>query len=268
MLKIYFKKIFSFLKLLWIIEIINFQKQKYTYKRKNEQFKIENPSIKMPPDFYMYETFALDYHKIYFGGQETAKWIIDHFKNYLEFKNKKILDWGCGSGRVLRHLSSFVDKSNTIYGTDYNKKYTNWCKENIKDAHVVNNELTPPLNYKKDSFDAIYGISIVTHLSKKMHHLWFKELHRVLKKDGLLLLTTHGLCFKEKLTLKEQYSFDQGTLIEHKHKVEGNRLFATYQPPKFITRICIDKGFKIVKHIEGELKNKKPQQDVWILQKN
>lgn len=267
MLKIYFKKTVTYLRLLPIIEKINFQRQKILNRKKNEQFRIENPSIKMPPDYYMYETFALDYHKIYFGGQETAKWVIDHFKHYIEFKNKKILDWGCGSGRVIRHLPTYIDKSNSIYGTDYNDKYVKWCAENIKSVQIENNKLEPPLNYQKDMFDAIYGISIVTHLSEEMHYLWLAELHRVLKKDGILLLTTHGICFKEKLTQKEQQQFDMGTLIEHTYKIEGNRLFSAYQSPKFFTEICLEKGFKIVKYIKGELKNKKPQQDVWILQK-
>lgn len=268
MLKVYIKKIFLFCRLLPIVEKVNFQRAKLINLKKNRNFSFENPTIILPPDYYMYETFALDYHKIYYGGLETAEWVTNHFKNHFEFKNKKILDWGCGSGRIIRHISTFIDNSNSIIGTDYNLKYTTWCKENTKNVTINNNELTPPLKYKNSSFDAIYGISIVTHLSEKMHHLWLEELHRTLKKGGFLLLTTHGTCFKTKLTQKEQQLFDTGFLIEHKYRIEGNRLFASYQSPKFFTKICLEKGFKIVKHEKGNIANNKAQQDVWILQKN
>lgn len=267
MFKIYLKKIFASLGLLPLIEKINYQKLKYKNTKKNLEFTKKNPSIVMPPDYFMYETFALDYHKIYFGGLETAQWIIDHFTNHLKFEGKKILDWGCGSGRIIRHIPSIIDKSNSIYGTDYNPAYATWCQNNIQNVIIQSNKLSPPLNYEKDFFDAIYGISIVTHLSEEMHELWIEELHRILKRNGYLLLTTHGKCYKEKLTSKEKELFDAGKLVEHTYKTEGNRLFAAYQPASFFKNLCESKGFKIIKHIEESKRNNKPQQDVWILQK-
>lgn len=267
MLKVYLKKLFSSVGALHIIEKVNFQRQKFINAKKNQQFLIKNPSIKMPPDYFMYETFALDYNKIYFGGLETANWIINHLKKHITFSNKSILDWGSGSGRVLRHIPNIIDDSNTVFGTDYNKEYTKWSKQNIKNVTIKKNDLNPPLQFKDNFFNAIYGISIFTHLSEKMHHQWFKELHRVLKKDGVILLTTHGECFKGKLTKKEQKKFDSGKLIEHSYKKEGNRLYASYQNPIFIKELCKSNGFNILEHIEEGLRNNKPQQDVWILQK-
>lgn len=267
MIKVYLKKIFSHLRLLSIIESLNFQRQKSSNAIKNKQFLIDNPTIKMPPDYFMYETFALDYHKIYFGGKETANWIINHFQKHIDFSHKNILDWGCGSGRVLRHLPNIINNTNKIYGTDYNKEYTDWCKQYIENVTIRENKLSPPLQFEENFFDAIYGISIFTHLSEKMHHIWIKELFRVLKKGGILLLTTHGECFRNKLTKKEQKKFDVGILIEHTYKKEGNRLYASYQHPKFLNKLFKLHGFKLLEHIEEKVRNNKPQQDVWILQK-
>lgn len=267
MIKVYIKKTLSFFKLLYLFEKINFLKQKFVNRKKNRKFLVENPSIKMPPNYFMYETFNLDYHKIYFGGEETANWLINHFKKYIDFNNKSILDWGCGSGRVLRHLPKIIGASNKVYGTDYNSKYSKWCNENIQNVIVKENRLTPPLNYKDGFFDALYGISIFTHLSEQNHHLWFKELNRVLKKDGIILISTHGRFFKGKLTNHEQSLFDEGKLVEHTYKVEGNRLFVAYQPSEFMQFLSELYGFKILDHIEEGIRNKKPQQDVWILQK-
>ncbi len=41
----------------------------------------------------------------------------------------------------------------------------------------------------------IHAISIFMHLSETMHYAWINELYRILKKDGILIFTTHGeLC--------------------------------------------------------------------------
>ena len=69
--------------------------------------------------------------------------------------------------------------------------------------------------------DIIYGISIFTHLSEKMHFSWTKELTRVLKNDGILFLTTHGDAHKFKLLPKEQVIYENGNLVVHGYKKEG-----------------------------------------------
>ncbi len=267
-MKVLIKKAISKLSLLNLFEKINFYRIKFKNKKKNTIFLKKYPTIKMPNDYFMYETFNLDYHKVYFGGKETANWIINHFQKYMDFSHKNILDWGCGSGRVLRHLPNIINKTNKVFGTDYNKEYTNWCKQHIENVTIKENLLSPPLQFEENFFDAIYGISIFTHLSEKMHQLWFKELHRVTKKSGIIILTTHGKCFRNKLTKKEQKKFDAGLLIEHTFKKEGNRLYASYQPPTFFKQLCKTYGFDVLEHIAGSIKNHKPQQDVWILQKN
>jgi len=250
------------------MEKLNFQVKKIKNRRINTAFKKENPFVALPPDYYMYETFALDYSKIYFGGLETATWIVDHFEKHIIFKDKCLLDWGCGSGRVIRHLPSILDTSNKVYGTDYNLDYVRWCQNNIVGADIRQNKLSPPLSFEEDFFDAIYGISIFTHLSQRMHFAWMKELNRVINENGILLLTTHGNSFREKLSKNERQLFDSGELVEHSYKIEGNRLYASYQSPMFFEKLCITNGFKILEHIKGEKKNNKPQQDVWILRRN
>jgi len=57
-------------------------------------------------------------------------------------------------------------------------------------------------------------------------------------------------------------------LIEHTYKIEGNRLYASYQSPLFFKDLCLASGFDILEHIAGENKKNNPEQDVWILQKN
>ena len=266
MKKVFIKKIIAKFNLLPLVEQVNFYRQKWIHRKANAAFKKNNPDIKLPPDFYLYETFNLNYDKFYTAGKPTAEWLVNHLKPYKNFKNSAILDWGCGTGRIIRHLPTVLDKSNSFYGTDYNKKYVKWCSENLKNINFKLNDLNPPLSYKDNFFDVVYGISIFTHLSKELHASWMKELFRVLKNGGVLFLTTHGNAHRFKLLPEEQKLYDKGNLIEHDYKKEGNRLFASYQSPEFFINLCKENNLKVLKHLGGKMKNNHPQQDVWILE--
>ncbi|MCH2033620.1 MAG: class I SAM-dependent methyltransferase [Tenacibaculum sp.] len=267
MKKIVIKRVLANLQLLPLVEQINFQRQKLKNKKSNNAFKKANPTVKLPPDFYIYETFQLNYEKFYTNGIPTAKWLFELISQFKKLDNVSILDWGCGTGRVLRHLPSIAGNNNRYFGCDYNPKYVKWCSENLENIDFKLNEVTPPLEYENKKFDLVYGISIFTHLSLEQHHTWFEELHRILKPNGILFLTTHGNAHQFKLTDKESIKYDKGELIVHDFKKEGNRLFSSYQPESFMTEITERYNLSTLKHIPGEITNGKPQQDVWIFKK-
>jgi len=236
-----------------------------TYTLRKHFFK-ENKDIKLPPPYYIYETFNLDYFSFYNKSIETAKWLIDYFEKYKKLENLNILDWGCGPGRIIRHLPSFSNESCEFYGTDYNQKYISWCKKNIPDVSFNENKLYPPLPYNEMMFDIIYGISIFTHLSNQMHYAWFIELMRVLKPEGILFLTLQGNAFKEKLTDTERIRYEKGELIVKSNTKEGHRTFSAYQPASFVKELVGSN--EILEHVPGDIKFGKPQQDIWIIKKS
>ena len=63
----------------------------------------------------------------------------------------RILDFGCGCGRMLRWWSDLPDTS--VHGCDYNAELVSWCNANLGFAEVRANELSPPLPYEDGSFD-------------------------------------------------------------------------------------------------------------------
>ena len=76
----------------------------------------------------MFESFGLNYKEYYFGGIETAKYLIQHLNNYIEFKSLSILEWGCGPARIIRHFPKLIKFDCRYFATDYNPKSINWCK--------------------------------------------------------------------------------------------------------------------------------------------
>jgi len=135
-------------------------------------------------------------------------------------KDSRILDFGCGCGRVISWLI-YLYEGSCFYGTDIDKEAISWCQNNISEIGDFSvNENIPPFIYPDDYFSCIYSISVFTHLPEDMQFEWLKELHRVTKKNGLLMLSIHGeQLFPDSYhKLKKQfiengffYSIDQGT---------------------------------------------------------
>lgn len=247
-------------------DYFRFWLEKFRNRKKNRNFLNNNPGVKLPPDYLIYESFQLDYQKYFSDSEDTARWLAGILRKHIELSGVKILDWGCGPGRVVRHLSRFTGPQTDFFGTDYNATSIAWCTENLPGIRFNQNSLAARLPYENNFFDVIYGISVFTHLSEKMHFAWFNELFRVLKPGGILLFTTQGENFREKLTANELTAFDEGRLVVRGKTKEGHRTYSAFHPKKFMEELFAQT--EIRKHIE-----RKPEnggwlpQDVWILRK-
>ena len=217
-----------------------------TYSLRRQFFK-ENPNIKLPPAYYIYETFNLNYYSFYNSSKDTAKWLVSFFERYTKLQDINILDWGCGPGRVIRHLPDLTDETCQFHGTDYNRRYIEWCNKNIEGVTFSSNKLTPPLSYEDNFFEIVYGISIFTHLSERMHWAWFDELVRVIKPGGILIITLQGLVFRAKLTDTEKREFDRGNLVNRSKTKEGHRTFSAFHPSSFVQELV--KNHEVLEHV-------------------
>ncbi len=253
-------------RLLFFTDFIRFQIHRIKHRADNQIFIKNNPTIKLPPDYLLYESFAIEYSAYFYGGRESAEDLFKYFSKYKSQKDLNVLDWGCGPGRIIRHMPNLFDTGCGFYGTDYNSKSINWCFNNIPNIEFSHNNLFPPLNYTNNLFDIIYGISIFTHLSMEMHFAWINELHRILKKDGIILLTTAGKAFKTRLTRNEISQFENGNLIIRDKVKEGHRTFTAIHPVKFMQELFSD--FEILEHIERDPVDNYIPQDIWIIKKN
>lgn len=249
--------------ILYYTDKIRFYLHYIKKSKERKKFKKENPQIQLPPSYLIYESFNLNYYKYYFDGKSSAIWLLDHLKQYHELKNLNILDWGCGPARIIRHLPELLEKSCSIYGTDYNPKTIEWNRKMLTGINFNLNDTNPPLPYVENSFDIVYGISIFTHLTEHLHYEWFNELTRITKNNGIIFLTLHGNVFKSKLTPFEQKIFDKGNLLIKGNTKIGHRTFTAFHPVSFVKKLI--GNHQILEHIEGEIKNGRPQQDVWII---
>ncbi|MEO7724118.1 MAG: class I SAM-dependent methyltransferase [Chthoniobacterales bacterium] len=102
---------------------------------------------------------------------------------------ERVLDFGCGCGRVLRCLGPHSG----FFATDIDPEAIAWGQASLPNlaTFAVNGD-RPPLSYESDTFDFIYAISVFTHLPEDLEQLWLEELRRVARPGGTLLLTVHG----------------------------------------------------------------------------
>jgi SAM-dependent methyltransferase len=160
-----------------------------------------------------------------------------------------ILDFGCGCGRVARHWAELEGPE--LHGCDYNPELVQWCGANLLFMAFRVNEAGPPVPYEDASFDLVYAISILTHLTEPLADTWIAEFGRILKPGGLLLVTTHGDKFRDRLTGDEPDRYDRGEMVVQRSRMAGKNACAAYHPPAYVTGRLLS-GFELVTSVTGE----------------
>ena len=100
------------------------------------------------------------------GKVQMAQLVNTLEKNDISFSGlNHILDFGCGCGRLIRHLRILsANGRQRLYGIDYNDELIGWCRNNLNFAECDTNTLSPPLKYGDSYFDFILARSVLTHL--------------------------------------------------------------------------------------------------------
>lgn len=264
-MKAVFSKLLRDLKLIYLADKLRFLLAKNKNAKRNREFQMLHPDFAFPPDYLMYESFHLDYKSYYNSGASSADFLLNLFKKYGNVIDAKILDWGCGPARVVRHIPAKLHTHTGIFATDYNPETIAWNRKNIKDVDFNLNTLDAILPYEDSFFDFVYGISIFTHLSERMHFEWRNEISRIIKKEGILIVTMQGNIFKTILTESEIKDFEADKLVVRGNVKEGHRTYSAFHPDQFVKNLFNE--FDIMEHQKSYLNDGKPQQDVWVLKK-
>lgn len=124
-------------------------------------------------------------------GARAARTLLKAIEAHTALPVQRVLDWGCGPGRVAVHLHGKLD----LYGCDVDAEAIAWANANISDGAFRVNELYPPLPYDDAAFDAVIALSVMTHLDRYIQKTWLKEISRVLKPGGTFVASVHGETF-------------------------------------------------------------------------
>ena len=218
----------------------------------------------VPPPRMVHKIIARGWAEQYWNmGADQAQEIVDTLGKYdvdpLSFEH--ILDFGCGCGRVLRHFASLTKAR--LSGSDYNAKLVRWCKRKLPLADFNINGLQPPLQYKDETFDFIYLISVLTHMGGNLQKQWITELRRILRPGGYMFFTTHGDQFISFLNEQQQQQLDAGEVVVIEKDKEGTNHFGSFQSHRNVEKELLD-GFELIAFVRGE---KELRQDTYIVKK-
>ena len=193
--------------------------------------------------------------------REITRYLADSGVEISSFNS--ILDFGCGCGRVTRHLAAL--EKPTIYGTDYNPLLISWCRQNLVFAQFDTNDLAPPLKYADNSMGFIFAGSVFTHLDEDLQKAWITELRRVLAPGGFLYFTTAGEQYLYKLDREQLRSFRSDELVMVNEESVGRNICLAVEPRRFVEKNLAE-GFEIIKHIPDGARGF-GHQDVYIMKK-
>ena len=131
---------------------------------------------------------------------ETGKLYHDAILKYCSLeRDERLLDIGCGIGRVAIHFMDYLDSGGGYEGFDIVKKGITWCRHKIskkypnfifKFVNLYNKEYNPKgvisatdfkFPYPDNSFDVVFATSVFTHMLPEACINYLNEIHRVLR---------------------------------------------------------------------------------------
>ncbi len=197
---------------------------------------------------------------IYFGETvETAEGLLGTLARHGVDTSKlnAILDFGCGTGRVIRQFRVLGPSLGPVrlVGVDINARQMAWCRRHLPFAEFAVNQPDLPLPYPDGTFDFAYSCSVLSYLTEPQQVAWARELRRVLKPGGHCWFSTRGAGYLSSLTESERAQFQAGQLVVSKPEFAGspNNYFLTgvYHPVAYV-RDTLAQGFDVVEHIAGK----------------
>jgi O-antigen biosynthesis protein len=217
-----------------------------------------------------------------FTGERFLPGVINDFKLEVEHlqrynsithlvRDKVVVDAACGEGYGSAILANFA---RTVYGLDISEDAIREAKEkyNKENLSYINSSIAT-LPFDDESVDVLVSFETIEHVEEPIQHAFLKEIKRVIKKDGILIMSTPNKYVYSKLAKYENefhikeffedefYSFLSSSFSHVKFFHQGFRICSLiednssnldviltspdYKPTgKYIVALCSDQPIK------------------------
>jgi len=129
----------------------------------------------------------MDFEKFYENNKTYIQYTDDRLRKIIKLvvnlQPTKILDIGCGSGYLINELSKSIKSE--FYGVDV------YSGNNRNDWIYKKADITNGIPFNDSQFDCVVCGEVIEHVPNP--DLLLKEINRVLRKDGYLIISTPNL---------------------------------------------------------------------------
>lgn len=161
---------------------------------------------------------------------------IQFMKEYLNFEGKRVLDLGCGGGLISEGLTQLSAK---VTGVDIEPRLIEVAKIHAEQQHLeIEYHAMNIEDFKGKPFDSIVCMEMLEHVENPGHII--SQCHRLLKKDGLLFLSTIHRTFKAYLELILMGEVVLGLLPRDTHD------YAHFIRPSELAKHLRQNGFRVI----------------------
>lgn len=142
---------------------------------------------------------SVTYDRFRRGGKPAAIFL-QAVKYIQKYKRGPFLDIGCGRGELTIYLARGGKKA---YGIDYSRAAIKICGEALKrekksvrdNTHFQIGDSTK-LKFRNNFFNGVFLLDVVEHLTPMQVIATLKEVHRVLRHGGILIIHTNNRYFE------------------------------------------------------------------------
>jgi SAM-dependent methyltransferase len=208
---------------------------KYGLLSDNVRMQREYPDVRFPPsDLATAALNHCDYRKYLESGLAHARFVMETIRKQTTDPDLTICEWGCGPGRIIRHLPSLDHGIAQLTGTDCHEATIDWCRKNLPGIEFLAHGMNPPFPLAAGSLDVVYCCAVFSHLDEPLHHAWVAEILRLLRPGGLLIASFNGSRLEDRLTADERNAYREGRLVVRHGGKEGEAGFVSFAGDRFI----------------------------------
>jgi ubiquinone/menaquinone biosynthesis C-methylase UbiE len=145
----------------------------------NQQYK-DSSNLDIRKNFHKkYSTNSIGY----------ADWILSNIRF---FKGCRVLEVGCGTGRLWENYPELIDTFSELVLTDISKGMVDIVRENYAGRNNIQIQAMDVLDmpFEENSFDIIVANSMLYHVNDV--ELALENIHRILRDNGIYYATTFG----------------------------------------------------------------------------
>lgn len=146
----------------------------------------------------------------------------------------RLLDIGCGVGNLFNIVSSKVD----YFGIDVSEEAIQKARSNYGEKSKFKIYNGTDIPFPDNFFDVVSSLEMIEHLPKQQHSIFIKEVTRLTKPGGMIVISTPNRNYPIKLIRKRYFKWNNPF---HKYEFKTNEFvnFLKQHSLKIVEKIYI-----------------------------